>query len=90
MGYVQEKDVQVHISNNGNLCLKYPFINKNNDTDFMYIPISDEIFKKLLEIKIKTLPITHCDVCSEIKPVIKIETDSGIIRICENCKNKRN
>ncbi len=39
MGFIHENLVEVHEAKNGNICLKYPFINKNGEQDTMYIAL---------------------------------------------------
>lgn len=47
MGYINQKLVMPHISNKGNICIKYPFINKNGESDIMYIGMSRQILDEL-------------------------------------------
>ena len=47
MGYIKADSVKVHLSKNKKICLKFPFINKNNDIDNMYIEIDERIIDEI-------------------------------------------
>ena len=48
MGFIHADKVEVHVSKGGVVCLKYPFINKNKESDFMYIEIDARILQDIV------------------------------------------
>lgn len=51
MGYIHSKDVEVHVSKTGNICVKYKFIDRNGQQDFMYIGLNDHIIDEVKRLK---------------------------------------
>lgn len=83
MGYIHAKDVKVHFKGNKTM-LKYPFKNKNNEWDTMYIPISEGyelISKNDLE------GFMHLQ--NRVKDFLELEFYHNELSECYICSNRK-
>lgn len=51
MGFIHQDKVEIHVSKACNLSLKYEFINKNGQKDFMYVSVSNHHIDELQRLK---------------------------------------
>jgi hypothetical protein len=86
MGYIKRELVELHKSKEGNIMLRYPFVNKNGEADYMYVPIP-EGYSIVPEEMAKSKMKTESEVAAEKKPTdhksILLEVDTLIKRLIE-------